>query len=58
MYQPAHRHAPNAAFLLPALFAASTSEMAAHFAKQFVDWLMSPPAVISSSGANEMQRAS
>ena len=35
MYQPAHRHAPNAAFLLPALFAASASEMAAHFAKQF-----------------------
>lgn len=35
MYEPASRHAPNAAFLLPALFAASASEMAAHFAKQF-----------------------
>ena len=35
MYDPASRHAPNAAFLLPALFAASASEMAAHFAKQF-----------------------
>jgi poly(3-hydroxyalkanoate) synthetase len=35
MYAPASRHAPNAAFLLPALFAASASEMAAHFAKQF-----------------------
>ena len=35
MYEPASRHAPNAVFLLPALFAASASEMAAHFAKQF-----------------------
>lgn len=35
MYEPASRPAPNAAFLLPALFAASASEMAAHFAKQF-----------------------
>src|SRR5262249_16878205 len=35
MYEPASRHAPNAAFLLPALFAASASEMAGHFAKQF-----------------------
>ena len=35
MYDPASRHAPNDAFLLPALFAASASEMAAHFAKQF-----------------------
>ena len=35
MYDPASRHAPNTAFLLPALFAASASEMAAHFAKQF-----------------------
>ncbi|MGN6748450.1 MAG: alpha/beta fold hydrolase [Xanthobacteraceae bacterium] len=35
MYAPAGRHAPNAAFLLPALFAASASEMAAQFAKQF-----------------------
>jgi poly(3-hydroxyalkanoate) synthetase len=35
MYEPASRHAPNAAFLLPALFAASASEMAEHFAKQF-----------------------
>jgi poly(3-hydroxyalkanoate) synthetase len=35
MYDPASRHAPNAAFLLPALFAASASEMAEHFAKQF-----------------------
>ena len=35
MYDPASRHVPNAAFLLPALFAASASEMAAHFAKQF-----------------------
>jgi poly(3-hydroxyalkanoate) synthetase len=34
MYEPASHHAPNAAFLLPALFAASASEMAAHFAKQ------------------------
>jgi poly(3-hydroxybutyrate) depolymerase len=35
MYAPASRHAPNAAFLLPALFAASASEMTAQFAKQF-----------------------
>ena len=35
MYQPASHHAPNAAFLWPALFAATASEMAAHFAKQF-----------------------
>src|SRR6516165_10316404 len=35
MYEPANRHAPNAAFLLPALFAASASEMAGHLAKQF-----------------------
>jgi len=37
MYDPTSRHAPNAAFLLPALFAASASEMAEHFAKQFTD---------------------
>jgi pimeloyl-ACP methyl ester carboxylesterase len=37
MYEPATHHAPNAAFLLPALFAASASEMAAHFAKQFTN---------------------
>ena len=35
VYEPASRHAPNAAFLLPALFAASASEISAHFAKQF-----------------------
>lgn len=35
MYQPAGHHAPNAAFLWPALFAASASEMAARFAKEF-----------------------
>lgn len=35
MYQPARHNASNAAFLWPALFAASASEMAAHFAKQF-----------------------
>jgi len=35
MYEPASRHASNPAFLLPALFAASTSEMAANLAKQF-----------------------
>jgi hypothetical protein len=35
MYEPASRHTPNAAFLWPALFAASASEVAAHFAKQF-----------------------
>jgi poly(3-hydroxybutyrate) depolymerase len=35
MYQPASHQAPNAAFLWPALLAASASEMAAHFAKQF-----------------------
>src|ERR1700758_520853 len=35
MYEPASRHASNPAFLWPALFAASASEMAAHFAKQF-----------------------
>src|SRR6516164_9868530 len=35
MYEPASRHASNPALLLPALFAASASEMAAHFAKQF-----------------------
>jgi poly(3-hydroxybutyrate) depolymerase len=35
MYQPASHHAPNAAFLWPALLAASASEMAGHFAKQF-----------------------
>jgi poly(3-hydroxybutyrate) depolymerase len=38
MYEPASHHAPNAAFLLPALFAASASEMAAHFAKQFTNF--------------------
>ena len=37
MYEPATHHAPNAAFLLPALFAASASEIAAHFAKQFTN---------------------
>ena len=35
MYQPGSRHASNAAFVWPALFAASASEIAAHFAKQF-----------------------
>ena len=35
MYEPANRYGPNAAFLLPALLAASASEMAAQFAKQF-----------------------
>jgi poly(3-hydroxybutyrate) depolymerase len=35
MYEPARPHASNAAFIWPALLAASTSEMAAHFAKQF-----------------------
>jgi poly(3-hydroxybutyrate) depolymerase len=35
MYQPASHHAPNAAFLWPALLAASASEIAGHFAKQF-----------------------
>jgi poly(3-hydroxybutyrate) depolymerase len=35
MYQPASHHAQNPGFLWPALLAASASEMAAHFAKQF-----------------------
>jgi poly(3-hydroxyalkanoate) synthetase len=35
MYEPARPNASNAAFIWPALFAASASEMAAHFAKQF-----------------------
>ena len=35
MYEPARPHASNAAFIWPALLAASASEMAAHFAKQF-----------------------
>jgi len=35
MYEPDSRHASNPAFMWPALFAASASEMAAHFAKQF-----------------------
>jgi len=34
MYRPVH-HAPNAAFVWPALLAASASEMASQFAKQF-----------------------
>jgi poly(3-hydroxybutyrate) depolymerase len=35
MYEPARPNASNAAFIWPALLAASASEMAAHFAKQF-----------------------
>jgi hypothetical protein len=35
MYEPARPHASNAAFIWPALLAASASEMAARFAKQF-----------------------
>jgi poly(3-hydroxybutyrate) depolymerase len=35
MYQPASHHASNPVFLWPALLAASTSEMTAHFAKHF-----------------------
>jgi hypothetical protein len=35
MYQPASHHARNPAFMWPALLAASASELAAHFAKQF-----------------------
>jgi poly(3-hydroxybutyrate) depolymerase len=35
MYEPARPHASNAAFIWPALLAASASEMASHFAKQF-----------------------
>ncbi len=35
MYEPTRPHASNAAFIWPALLAASASEMAAHFAKQF-----------------------
>ncbi len=35
MYEPGSRHASNAAFVWPALLAASASEIAAHFAKQF-----------------------
>jgi poly(3-hydroxyalkanoate) synthetase len=37
MYEPARPHASNAAFIWPALLAASASEMAAHFAKQFTN---------------------
>jgi poly(3-hydroxybutyrate) depolymerase len=37
MYQPANRQAANAAFVWPALVAASASEIAAHFAKQFTN---------------------
>jgi poly(3-hydroxybutyrate) depolymerase len=35
MYKPGNHHASNAAFVWPALLAASASEIAAHFAKQF-----------------------
>ncbi len=35
MYEPGSRHASNAAFVWPALLAASASEIAAHYAKQF-----------------------
>ena len=35
MYEPDSRHASNPALIWPALFAASASEMAVHFAKQF-----------------------
>ena len=35
MYQAASHHARNPAFMWPALLAASASELAAHFAKQF-----------------------
>jgi poly(3-hydroxybutyrate) depolymerase len=35
MYEPVRPHASNAAFIWPALLAASASEMAAHFAKHF-----------------------
>jgi poly(3-hydroxyalkanoate) synthetase len=35
MYEPDSRHASNPVLIWPALFAASASEMAAHFAKQF-----------------------
>jgi poly(3-hydroxybutyrate) depolymerase len=35
MYEPANHHASNPAFIWPALLAASASEMAGHFAKQF-----------------------
>ena len=37
MYQPANCHGANAAFVWPALLAASASEMAAHFFKQFTN---------------------
>ena len=37
MYQPANRHAANAAFVWPALLAASASEMVAHFFQQFTN---------------------
>lgn len=42
MYEPAGRHAPNAALLWPAILAASASEMAAIFAKQLTGLALGP----------------
>jgi poly(3-hydroxybutyrate) depolymerase len=42
MYEPTRPHASNAAFIWPALVAASASEMAAHFAKQFTSLAIGP----------------
>jgi poly(3-hydroxyalkanoate) synthetase len=41
MYEPA-KHAPNVALLWPAMLAASTSEIAAFFAKQFTSLALGP----------------
>ena len=42
MYKPASHHAPNAALFLPAILAASVSEMAASFAKQLTSLALGP----------------
>jgi hypothetical protein len=41
MYEPV-KHAPNLALLWPAMLAASTSEIAALFAKQFTSLALGP----------------
>jgi poly(3-hydroxybutyrate) depolymerase len=42
MYEPASHHAPNSALLWPAILAASASEMAAIFAKQWTNLALGP----------------
>ena len=47
MYEPASRH-PNVAFLWPAMLAASTSEIAALFAKQFTSLALAADGEVAS----------